>query len=460
MTMAENLAARFESLLGHARIFSPETEGAKYSIAGRTPAAIARPQNAEEVAEIVRIAASEKLAVVCSGSRSKLEIGMPPQCYDLALDLTELRTIAHYDPADLTLSVDAGVRLSDLSKVLRAQGQFLPLAVPCFARATIGGTISSGVDSLLRLQYGTARDFLIGAEFVDGKGQRCKSGGRVVKNVTGYDIHKLLIGSLGTLAAITRLNFRTFPLPERRRGALLSFATAETALAFRKNLLASGLPFESVELFDPEFAALLADELRDRSSAFAELLLPRCWFVYSAFAGNEAVVDRMRREVKERATRCDAKADEHLESNSNDLLNDALREAFDWMRHGSRCLALLRVTQNQFTASELERLLQAVKTPSANKSLLLGGRGNALIALLANEEDSTARSSAERDITEFMAHGDGRENASMLLHVADSLRARRNVWGSARPDLPLMKRVKIAFDPQGVFASGRFTGGI
>ena len=156
--------------------------------------------------------------MVCCGARSKLEIGMPPQRYDLAVDLTGMVQIPHYDPADLTLSVDAGLPLAELTKVLAAQNQFLPLAVPCFASSTIGGTVASGMDSTLRLQYGTARDLLIGAEFVDGTGRLCRSGGRVVKNVTGYDLHKLLIGSLGTLAAITRLNFRTYPLPELRGG--------------------------------------------------------------------------------------------------------------------------------------------------------------------------------------------------------------------------------------------------
>ena len=119
--------------------------------------------------------------------------------------------------------------------MLAAQNQFLPLAVPCFGSSTIGGTVASGMDSTLRLQYGTARDLLIGAEFVDGTGRFCRSGGRVVKNVTGYDLHKLLIGSLGTLAAITRLNFRTYPLPELRGGFLAGFSSADAALVFDAN---------------------------------------------------------------------------------------------------------------------------------------------------------------------------------------------------------------------------------
>ena len=95
----------------------------------------------------------------------------------------------------------------------------LPLAVPFMDRATVGGTIASGVDSPLRQLYGTARDYVLGMEFVTGDGAPAKSGGRVVKNVTGYDLHKLMIGALGTLGVITKINFRTFPLPVATRAS-------------------------------------------------------------------------------------------------------------------------------------------------------------------------------------------------------------------------------------------------
>src|SRR5262249_49625549 len=154
------------------------------------------------------------------GARSAVDIGMPPAAYDIAVDLTRLTGIASYDPGDLTISVNAGMPLASLGRELAAKNQFLPLAVPFFEKATIGGAIACGLDSPLRLGYGAPRDFLIGAEFVDGTGAQAKSGGRVVKNVTGYDFHKLLNGSLGTLAVVTRLNFRTYPLPVARRGFL------------------------------------------------------------------------------------------------------------------------------------------------------------------------------------------------------------------------------------------------
>ena len=199
MLTATNVAARLEGVVGVARVNGSSESCAKFAVDGAVPSVVARPASSAEVVEIVRFAKSEKLALIPCGNRTKLGIGMPPARYDIAIDMTGLNQIAYYDPADLTLGVDAGMNLTELADALAQQKQFLPLAVPFFEECTVGGTIVSNIGSSLRSGYGSARDFLLGAEFVNGAGTLTKSGGRVVKNVTGYDLHKLLIGSLGTL---------------------------------------------------------------------------------------------------------------------------------------------------------------------------------------------------------------------------------------------------------------------
>src|SRR5215469_11425793 len=415
MTITANRAVRLETLLGADRVLSSESEAQKYAIEGRAPAAIVKPANAEQAAEIVRFAASEHLAVVCCGSRSKLQIGMPPRRYDLAVDLSNLTEIAHYDPADLTLSVGAGLPLAALAKVVATKGQFLPLSVPCFSAATVGGTVASGVDSMLRLQYGTSRDFLIGAEFIDGKGQLCKSGGRVVKNVTGYDIHKLLIGSLGTLAAITRLNFRTFPLPEVAAGFLVSFATSDTALSFRKVLLNSGLPFSSVELFDPGFGGLLRRMLREGNTPAADLLEQPEWIVYVAFSGQEGVVRRIHHESQHRAIQSGAATREVLDQASNECVNAALREAFAWLRESAPNAALLRVAQQQFAPDDLADLGKTSQPCSQRSALLLDGCGVCLVALLCEDDSENERELLARQIDNIFSRAGGKAATVTLL---------------------------------------------
>src|SRR5690242_2151884 len=148
---------------------------------------------------------------------------MPPSRYDLAVDMNRLDHVISYDPGDLTLSVESGITVAKLAAALAEHNQFLPLEVPFYDRATIGGTLSSGVDSPLRQLYGTPRDFVLGMEFVTGEGALAKSGGRVVKNVTGYDLHKLMLGAIGSLGIITRINFKTFPLPSATATFIASF---------------------------------------------------------------------------------------------------------------------------------------------------------------------------------------------------------------------------------------------
>src|SRR6476660_8650708 len=255
---AASLPARLGSIVGASRVLADSASCAGYAVDEFLPAAVARPTSAAEVAEIVRFAALEKLVLIPCGNRTKLAIGMPPSRFDNALDMTSLDQILHYDPGDLTVSAEAGTPLVKLNSALNEHNQFLPLLVPWYSRSTIGGTIASGIDSPLRQFYGTARDFLIGAEFVDGTGHLCKSGGRVVKNVTGYDLHKLLIDSLGSLAVITRLNFRTFPTPVLSRAFVASFPDAEAALALRRAVASSSLTPLTLDIVGPERAQIFA----------------------------------------------------------------------------------------------------------------------------------------------------------------------------------------------------------
>src|SRR6266852_4032954 len=288
-TLSSSLALRLEIAVGAECVQTAQDALAKYQVDGNVPAVAVQPENAEHAAEVVRIAVEERLSVIPCGARSALGIGNPPSRYDISLDMTRVSGIAHYDPGDLTISVNAGTRLAELAQILAGKNQFLPLAVPFFEKATVGGAIASGLDSPLRHFYGMPRDFLIGAEFIDGTAAQAKSGGRVVKNVTGYDFHKLLNGSLGTLGIITRLNFRTFPLPACLRGFIASFVDETGALAFVKELAASSLAPVLQEVMSPEFAKLF---LQEKSPVASLRLDTQAWTVCIGFDGSNEVCER------------------------------------------------------------------------------------------------------------------------------------------------------------------------
>jgi glycolate oxidase FAD binding subunit len=460
MTATANLATRLEGILGAHRVVAAEAELREYAIDGMVPGAIVHPASAQEAAEIVRFAITEKLAIVATGSRSKLDLGMPPARYDIALDMTGLHEIAHFDPGDLTLSVDAGMPLRHLANVLSEKGQFLPLAVPCYETSTVAGALASGIDSTLRKQYGTARDFLIGAEFVDGQGAPCKSGGRVVKNVTGYDLHKLLVGSLGTLAVITRLNFRTFTLPQARGGHLACFSNLEGASSYCDAIEKCGLPLANLETLSPEMVALTAAALRETNAEFAGHLDPAKWCVCASFEGSEAVVPRIARDLQKLASETAAADSEILDAASDAHLGSVSREAFDWLRWASPSAALFRIVLPQSKPGDLAALLCVAQESSLRSALLVRAAAIIYFVLLAETEDESALHTLENAAAGvFFLAGAGQGHAT-LLHAPLKLKSRVNVWGPKRADLGMMQRVKHSFDPQSIFAPGRFVGGL
>jgi glycolate oxidase FAD binding subunit len=460
MSATANFAARLESVLGAHRVIAEKAELREYAIDGMVPTAIVRPASPQETAEVVRFAIAEKLAVVASGARSKLDLGMPPAHYDLALDMTGLHEIAHFDPGDLTLSVDAGMPLRQLSGVLAEKGQFLPLAVPCYETSTVAGTLASGIDSTLRQKYGTVRDFLIGAEFVDGEGALCKSGGRVVKNVTGYDLHKLLAGSLGTLAVITRLNFRTFALPQARAGHLACFADLQGASAYRQATEKSGLPLANLETLNPEMAAMIVAELHKISAESAGRLDPAKWCVCASFEGSEAVIPRVGRDLQKLANNAAAAGSEILDAASDAHVGGILREAFDWLRGASSAVALFRLVPLYGQPGVLADLLSLAQALPLRSAVLVRAAGIVYFTLLTEAEDESALHAFENAAARVFAEAAAGKCHATLLHAPAKLKSRVNAWGPTRADLGMMQRVKRSFDPHNILAPGRFVGGI
>jgi glycolate oxidase FAD binding subunit len=172
--------SRLADIVGPSNVITDPAQLVAYTIDQKAPSAAARPQSTAEIVDVVKFAVKEKLVIVATGARTKLGMGLPPRQYDIALDVTRLDRLVSYDPGDLTLSVEAGMPLHKLGAVLAEHHQFLPLALPYYNQTTIGGAVASGVDGPLRQFYGTARDYLLGMEFVTGEGVAAKSGGRVV----------------------------------------------------------------------------------------------------------------------------------------------------------------------------------------------------------------------------------------------------------------------------------------
>ena len=460
MTVTANAGTRLAEIIGlHNVVSAPEELGA-YAVEGIAPQLIACPSSGGQVAEIVRFAIAEKLAVQAFGSRSKAEIGMTPERFDISIDMTRLREVAHYDAGDLTLSVDAGMTLRELAGFLELHGQFLPLAVPCFESTTVGGAASSGIDSALRQLYGPVRDFLIGAEFVDGTGSLCKSGGRVVKNVTGYDFHKLLIGSLGTLGVITRLNFRTFPLPPSSGACLAVFGETNDVLAFRSAVEAKGLPLADLEILDPGATEILRGILQRTQEHVAELLPPGTWCAYGSCEGNAAVVARVTEELTRSAKDVNARDCTSLQPNADATLGGMLREAYEWLRWAAAATTLHRIALPQVTPTILAELHQFAASRRLRSSLLIRPAGVSYFGVLADNEEDYACSALAETALKVNQLARANRGHSTLLHAPRAVKSRMASRRELLRDEALQRRLKQAFDPANVFAPGRIPGGI
>lgn len=225
----QTFAARLAQELGADQAFTG-APCAAYAIQGQTPAVVARPATSAGVETALKLAAEAGAAVAPWGNGSRMALGYPPRRLDMVLSLERLDRVVAYDPADLTITVEAGMTHETLAQTLFVARQMLPLDPPLPRRATIGGTLATGIVGMRRSLYGAPRDVTLGMRVVDAAGQSLRAGGAVVKNATGYGMTRLYVGSLGTLCVMTEASFKLAPMPEAET-TLLAAAPARQAFA-------------------------------------------------------------------------------------------------------------------------------------------------------------------------------------------------------------------------------------
>lgn len=259
------------------------------AIDGMVPRLVVAPADEDALARVLNYCHRHRLAVVPRGGGTQLGLGAVPERADVVLDVGALAGIVHYEPADLTVTVQAGMRLADLQAELRRHGQFLPLDPPLAPETTIGGLLATGAGGPLRTGFGHLRDRLLGMRVARADGTIIRSGGRVVKNVAGYDLGRLHTGALGTLGVILEATFKVQPLPAAWGCVRIDLdpetgGAAEPAVTETRCHPANGLHPENIEaLVDALLAAPAQPVLLELAGP-----PPRLWV---AFAGTRAEVD-------------------------------------------------------------------------------------------------------------------------------------------------------------------------
>jgi len=223
---------------------------AAYRVAGADPTAAVVPREEADVSRTLALAFREGLGVVPWGGGAHQSLGRPPSRYDVALDLSRMNRVVAYEPADMTATVQAGIRLTDLQQHLGTANQFWPLDPPLADRATVGGIVAASLAGPLRCRYGSVRDLVLGVRVAHADGTVTKAGSRVVKNATAYDVTKLYTGSYGTLGVLLEATLRLQPRPAVERGWLLRGTTIERCHDAAMRILGSYLAPNRVELLD------------------------------------------------------------------------------------------------------------------------------------------------------------------------------------------------------------------
>jgi glycolate oxidase FAD binding subunit len=451
---AVSLARELAAIVGEEHVREDAAALAGLAVEEVAPAVAVAPGSAEEVAAVLRFASGHELTVVPAGGFARQGIGGVPERVDVVLETRRLTKLEHYDPGDLTLGAGAGMTLAALDEKLAAQQQFLPIESPHAEVETLGGLLATAASTPLRHGYGGLRDYCIGVHFVTGDGRIAKGGGRVVKNVAGYDLMKLLIGSFGTLGVIVSANFKVFPRPRQTATFACDFASAAEALAFRDRLLRSALSLICLELVSPRAEEYLREgppsrNVDDLRPAAPVKLEAGAWRVLVRAAGSDAVLARYRRDLG------DAVSQELAGDTEAAFWRQLLRfEDAVLKRHRNAMMVNvslpLSAVAGALTAAE--RALDNNFLPAAVGRF---GAGSLVLAFLPLLVDPPSAMQYVAAVSAFRGTLP-RDASAVVTQCPREAKLHFDVWGTSPTDRESMRAVKRALDPAGVLNRERF----
>ena len=371
-------------------------------------------------------------AIVPWGGGCRQSLGYPPERYTLALSTAKLNRIVEYEPADLTITAQAGVTVAELQAVLAASKQRLPLEVARPEAQTLGGVVAARAGSLTRLSGGSVRDLLLGVSVVNSAGELVKGGGKVVKNVAGYDLPKLYCGSLGTLGLIAEVTFKVAPLPEASATALLPLAADHNSEDVLDHLLGSALLPSFVMLLSPKAAATIMPDAGD----------VQC--VALGFDGDVESVD----------WQVSALGAGALNAAAAQAVRAALR---DFALSASPMTAEFHVLPSQVGA--FSRMLEWTARRSGFGAQVVSDAALGLmVAQFAPEREDADWRAFYADLKDKADRCGGSFILTQMPQVLREVDV--PVWSPLLPDFGLMARLKETLDPARIWNPGRFVGKI
>lgn len=395
------------------------------------------PESIEQLRQVVRDAAQQATAIYPVGGRTMLDFGLSPARDGMAVETTRLDRVIDYPSRDMTITVQAGIRIEKLQGILRAEGQQLPVDVPRAAEATLGGAIATNTSGLRRYGYGTLRDYVIGISVVDSDGNETKAGGRVVKNVAGYDLCKLYTGSFGTLGIIAQVTLKLKPLAPRSAVRVFGFGDLSSVNIALERIAASRTRPTCIELLNAEAARRAIPSTAGAFGAAAWAIVVGFEEIAEAVAWQEQQLDRELADLRPDIV--------SLKDTDQLQLLKALVEM-----PGFDCSVRFKANH---TASGTGAFAQRVADQSIGWGLQSHAGNGITTGQLHSVTDQHATEASLGDLCQTARNLRG----NLVIERCPTVwKSGLMLWGSPRDDAWLMRGLRTRLDPRGLFNPGRF----
>ena len=433
----------------HTQSFGRVPSGSdSYAVDGLRPETLLRPGDIRELGSFLACLSGQSLATVPWGGGTRMTLGNPVRRLDAVVDLSGMNNVVAHNPGDLTLTVEAGITLEKLQETLAPHGQFLALDAPVPHRATIGGTLASGASGLLRWQYGNARDLVIGMKVAMANGAVVKSGGEVVKNVSGYDMARLHLGGLGTLGIIGEVSFKLTPLLRLERTLVASFASMENCIGAGVDIFQSHATPLSLTAFDAS--------VNRRSRA---LNADASCYVGVRLGGRPRSLERQLRDCAELCREAGAVEVDTIEGDAAARFWRKLAD-FGWDEE----TVPLAAARTSVLPTAVGSLLNSLATPGPDGSELpavIAQPGYGGLSLFwFEEEDGRLGETVVKAVSNARAAVHAAGGRLVIERCPSSVKAALDVWDEVGESIGVMRRMKEQYDPGSILNPGRFAGGI
>jgi len=439
----KNIINNLLRIVGEKNALTKDHDLESFNIDNLLPGIVLFPNQVEQVSEIMKLASKESLSVIPWGSGTKSALGNKPDSSDVVISTKNLDRIIEHSASDLVATTECGITLKKFQSGLNKEKQFLSLDPPHLDRkATVGGIIATNDSGPERFRYGTVREFLIGLKVVRADGSIFKGGSKVVKNVAGYDLPKLYVGSLGTLGIIVEATFRLYPVPEYSKTYIVSFSDLEKCHNSVMTLLNSDLVITSLEILNPELINSIAkrNDLDIHDNRYTLAIRIR--------NVEKAVKDQLSR-VK---VICDQKGGEGkvIDGAQEKKLWEDISD-FPWKLFKAGrvvCKAGVLVTQIPTVLDTVKRL-----SDESGIKIYVSARAGSGILIISIKGRVSSALNALKSLRSFVSSLGGH----LIVQEAPSeIKADLDAWGDIGSGLGIMKRIKFNFDPDNLLNPGRY----